>query len=87
MSSRAEERYAMTPHTKQAQAATASYASRWGNEKDLRFYETITNKSCGTKYSDLTKCSVFIFYIKDILISPDGKESEEIAMQRGWFYA
>jgi len=36
----------------------------------------MTNKSCGTKYLDLTKCSVFIFYIKDILVSPAaGKES------------
>jgi hypothetical protein len=31
-----------------------------------------------TKYLDLTKCSVFVFYIKDILISPAaGKESEQ----------
>jgi hypothetical protein len=29
---------------KNAQAATASYASRWGKEKDLRFRSTKTNK-------------------------------------------
>ena len=77
MSSRGGERHIVTPQAKQVQAATASYTSHWGNEKDLRF-RINNNKqiSCATKYLDLTQNLHFIVYIEYLSISPvDGKES------------